>query len=421
MNKHKLKLAIPTLVALLVSHLPQVIPTAAAANTTQFQQAFVRLDRMKTSEWTGFVVCATPDTDTFNGTPQNGNEASVTIVIPQMLNPTDFVLDTTAPITSHWITDSTNIPATIPDWTDPTSPAGLTVTPWPGASTATPVVQSVSNVVPKTITFNSGALTVGNHYCFHVQGSSANHTLQNGTDATTGYKMSGGTIFTSNNLVPASGVAVNQTNYSLALYGDDTITVTAVVPPSFQFILGANVDTFPTNLDPTPAGSGGVVNSTSGVQVNVITNAKGGWIGWIKSQYMGLHSATANYTMPSDCLSVPGVCTPTPTGTVNGTPSALTAGTEGYVIAATIPTLPTNGDSPGGCTINIDPEYDGSTAGSGGTPSTTFQPFVACTGPAPATADDDKVVLKELATIRGGTPAGTDYTDTLTVVGAGNF
>src|SRR4051812_35769534 len=119
MNKHKLKLAIPTLVALLVSHLPQVIPTASAANTTQFQQAFVRLDRMKVSQWTGFVVCATPDTDVFNGTPQNGNEASVTVVIPTMLNGTDFVLDTTL---AHWTTDSANIPATIPDWVDPTSP-----------------------------------------------------------------------------------------------------------------------------------------------------------------------------------------------------------------------------------------------------------------------------------------------------------
>jgi hypothetical protein len=76
----------------------------------------------------------------------------------------------------------------------------------------------------------------------------------------------------------------------------------------------------------------------------------------------------------------------------------------------------------GGCTINIDPEYNGgSTADSGGTPNTGFQPLVACTGPAPATADNDHITVKELATIRGGTPAGTDYTDTVTVVGAGNF
>jgi hypothetical protein len=71
--------------------------------------------------------------------------------------------------------------------------------------------------------------------------------------------------------------------------------------------------------------------------------------------------------------------------------------------------------------LAIDAEYNGSGSNQGGTLSANFQPIAACTGASPATANGDVITLIERAAIAGATPAGTDYTDIITVVGAGNF
>jgi hypothetical protein len=180
---------------------------------------------------------------------------------------------------------------------------------------------------------------------------------------------------------------------------DDQVVVSAVVPPNFIFSLGGNTDAFTGNLDPQN------IVSTTGVTYSVTTNAKAGWISWIKSQYQGLNSATAGYTINS-------------AGAVNGTPTTLVANsaTEDYVLDADLIT-----DAAGGCTVTIDPEYNGASTSEGGTLSANFQPSASCGGAAPATSNGDTVKLIERATIAGGTPAGSDYTDVITVVAAGNF
>jgi hypothetical protein len=70
-----------------------------------------------------------------------------------------------------------------------------------------------------------------------------------------------------------------------------------VVPPTFIFTLNGNTDSFSVpsagNLDPS------VIKSTGGRTVTITTNAPGGWIAWAKGDYAGLHSVTANYTIPS--------------------------------------------------------------------------------------------------------------------------
>ncbi len=85
-----------------------------------------------------------------------------------------------------------------------------------------------------------------------------------------------------------------------------------------------------------------------------------------------------------------------------------------------------NTDASGGCTVATDAAYDDSLTASPGTgggvlDNTAYQPIASCTGSAPATSDGDILNLVERAVIRGGTPAGTDYTDSITIVGAGNF
>ncbi len=90
----------------------------------------------------------------------------------------------------------------------------------------------------------------------------------------------------------------------------------------------------------------------------------------------------------------------------------LSAGTEGYVLDADLDT-----DGSGGGTLTIDAEYNGLTTSAGGTLSATFTEFASADGP----AGDDVVTLIPRAAISGLTEAASDYTDTLTVVAAGNF
>jgi hypothetical protein len=348
------KLILAAIVALVVEGLaPGLASVASAAAPPQFTQAFLRLDRLKALEDTGGTVCLTPST--------TGVEDEFQILFPTQTG-TDFVVDATA---ANWTVTTTNLPA------------GATA--WPGIGTAT-------NVTGKTVTFPSGDLTISTQYCFNF---SATNTLTNGS---AGNSLTG-TMRTLN----SSAVLIEETNYAVSIIADDQIVVSAVVPPTFVFQLSGNTDAFSANLDPT------VIRSTAGRTVTITTNAKGGWIGWVKDSQQGLFSATANYTIPTS-------------GTVNGAPTTLTTNSEGYVLDADVTT-----DAGGGCTVAADAEYNGATTSAGGTLSANFQPFAACTGTPPATANGDVITLIERASIAGGTPAGSDYTDIITVVAAGNF
>lgn len=276
--------------------------------------------------------------------------------------PTGFTVNTTA---ANWTTTTTNIPA------------GATA--WPGIGTA-------STVAGQVVTFPSGDLTVGTLYCFNFAGT---NTLTNG-----GVGNSQKGFVTS---LTAADVTIDQTKYAVSIISDDQITVTATVPPIFVFTLASNADTFPGDLDPS------VINSTSGVLVTITTNAKGGWIAWAKDSQQGLYSASVNYKINT-------------LGTVDGAPTTLVAGTEAYQLDVNA-TL----DAAGGCTLNSAAEYNGAAANQGGTFTSPFTPIASCTGASPATANGDQITLIERAAISGSTPAGTDYSDIITVVAAGNF
>jgi len=325
-----------------------MIPAGALA-LVGFQAAYIRLDRMKINTATGGTVCAQP--------ASTATEGKVVVTFPA-----SYTVNTTAA-----------------NWTVNTSPIPAGATAWPSIATASSAT-SPGNVV----TFGSGDLTVGTLYCFNFSGT---NTLTTAASAAISQQAS---IVTQT----SGGGVIDSTSVGLANITDDQIVVSAVVPPSFSFVLGGNTDSFTTNLDPN------TVVSTTGKTVTILTNAKGGWIAWAKDSQQGLRSATASYTIPT-------------AGTVDGTPSTLSTGTEGYVLDADLTT-----DASGGCTLAIDPEYNGAGSSSGGTFSSNFQPIAACTG---GTANSDVITLVERAAIAGVTPAATDYTDTITVVGAGNF
>lgn len=347
--------------ALVLSAVIQFLPETAEG---AFQQAYLRLDRMKVNTATGGLVCAKPNA--------TGTEAKVVVTFP-----TTYTLNTTA---ANWTvsTASTDIPA------------GSTA--WAGIGTAS----SVSNAA-HTATFPSNDLTPGTLYCFAF---AETNTL---TTAAAAADSQQANIETQD----SSNAAIDHTDIALANNTDDTITVTAVVPPSFILTLSGYTDTFATNLDPLS------VVSTAGVTATVTTNAKGGWIAWAKDSEQGLHSASAGYTISTVGTLSSGTFA---SGIPDGTPSSLSAGTEGYVLDTDLTT-----DASGGCTLAIAAEYNGASTSAGGSVMGNYQPVASCTGVSPATANGDVITLIERAAISAATPAGSDYTDIITVVGAGNF
>ncbi len=353
---------IPVIV-LVLSVIAPFVPSASEA-AAGFSSAYLRLDRMAAATATGGTVCATT-------TAVAQTEAKLVVTFPTV-GATAYTVNSTA---ANWIVDNTNLPS------GSTFFPGLT-----SGTTAATTATSPANVV----TWPISDLTASTQYCLHFTGTS---TL---TTASTPQNSEQASIETQ-----TSGAAVlNHTDIALA-NDTDQITVSAVVPPTFIFHLSGGTDNFGGNLDPT-AGAGGI-KSTAGVTVTVTTNAKGGWIAWAKDSQQGLRSTTAGYTIPTS-------------GTVDGTPSTINGGVEGYVLDTDLTT-----DASGGCTLGIDAEYNGSGTDKGGTLSGSFQPIASCVIATTGTANGDVITLIERATISGATPAGSDYSDIITVVGAGNF
>lgn len=319
----------------------------------------IRLDRMAAGATTGGTVCARPI--------GAGTETTVKISFPA-----GFTVNGTA---SNWTVSTTNLPA---------NPAGYTVAAWPGIATAT-------LVATQDVTFPSTDLTPGTTiYCFNFNN---NTTL---TNATAGIDKIG--VITTQAAGPS---AIDTASYALATITDDTITVTATVPPNFSFaIAGGNTDTFSGNL------SAGSVVSTAGKTATIITNASNGWVAWVKS------ASASGLTSQSTGANIPVAAT------VNdNAATVLTPGTSAYVVDVSFT------DAGGGSTgvvsqaSNYGAEFDGNGTTSGGSTETTFRPIAAASG---ITAGDT-ITLTERVAISALQQAASDYTDTLTLIAAGRF
>lgn len=250
-------------------------------------------------------------------------------------------------------------------------PAGASA--WPGAGTAT-------NVTSQTVTFPSNDLTVGTLYCFNWVNSAAVQVKSGATSSNTG-------SITTRTSTPTN---IDTADYSTVSISDDQIAVSASVPQSFSFALSGNTDALGS------LSTGSVTTSPTPRTVTLNTNAASGWMVWARDANTGLTSATAGATIAS---------------TTPGSNSLLSAGTEGYNFGVT------TSQGGGSGTITTAAAFDGTSAGQGGGLDTTLRTVATSDG----TAQNAVLTLKNNVAINTLTAAATDYTDTITVVGAGLF
>jgi hypothetical protein len=186
------------------------------------------------------------------------------------------------------------------------------------------------------------------------------------------------------------------------LIASDQAVITATVPPTFSFTLG-NLSQGLGTLS-----SSAITPSSPGITAAVGTNANNGWIIWVKSLNQALNSATTGDTIPT--ITAGGV----------GTNETVVAGTKGYVLDSNVTV---DSATLGTGAVSIPAEYaDGDNTGTGtlnkgGSLFSYFSEVATADGP----TDGDTVTLIARVAISALTQAATDYTDTLTIVGAGNF
>jgi hypothetical protein len=213
------------------------------------------------------------------------------------------------------------------------------------------------------------ALTSGTSYCAILSSATA---LTNPTSGVYTVTTTDGT----DSSTPAIDVIPN-----------DQVVVTAVVPPTFTLALSGNTDSYVSNLTSTND------VSTTGVTATINTNAASGWLLWAEDTQAGLKSSSNTHLIP----------TVTPGSNVN---LASGHGTEQYALGVTSITTGT-----------IAPFYNDGGHTGGGLSTTTYNQIASNTAPSAT----DNVVVKELANISATTPAANDYSDTVTLIGAGSF
>ena len=250
---------------------------------------------------------------------------------------------------------------------------------WPTGGTAWPGIGTATAASGQIVTFPSTDITVGTLYCFNWTNTAAVSISAGATSNNSG-------LITTRATGPAT---IDSSNYTTASISDDQIVVTATVPQSFSFALSGNTDALGT------LSTASVTSSSPARTATVNTNAKNGWYVWARDANTGLASASASATIAS---------------TTPGTSSTLSAGTAGYNTGVT------SSQASGSGTITVAVPFVGG-ASTGGGLDTTLRTLASSNG----TASNAVLTLTNNVAIDAITPSATDYTDTITVVGAGLF
>jgi hypothetical protein len=424
MLKSKYRLIIAAIAALMAELVYPALGGVAHA-APQFDFTVVRWDTHKAQTDSGLTICVKPKTNLAVPAGTDVSPYHLVIQFPHLTSGGDFTFNSTT--TTNWTLDTAFTAGEGPITWNGTSYSPTAFTSIPGTfahpdTVTAPVANTTGGIVKIPFGTTAGFnLLASNLYCLHI---TATNTLHN-SDAGTAPTMVEGSVSMFDNA--GSPALLYKTFFNTSIIADDTVVVTAIVPPNFSMTLT------PNSVDFGRMSTQQINASTTSV-LTITTNAAGGWIAWVKdtnrggSGAEGLRSSTAGYTIKSGPVGAPG------TGLLNGTPEVLptAGGAEGYLLdadfannssACTGPdNTGTHGTNPG---ANADYDADESTSGantySGGTITNIFQPLANCSGTPPATSNGANVTLMGKATISGATPAGTDYTDTWSIVAAGEF
>lgn len=338
-----------------------VIPVIASA--AQLNQTSVRLGRLGTNGATGNDMLVTFK---LNTAPTTVEKISITF-------PNDFTIADGTP--------------TVGTSGFPTTPASITAAPGTLASVAD---SGTNTIVVSGLT--SGSLNNTSLYGFIIpSGTITNPGTQGQYELTVESQTSGGSVVDSTvNPIYITGSADNA----------DQVSVTASVAPSFTFELDANSDVIP-NVDPS------ITATSPGVTMSVSTNSPLGYTAFVKSANGRLTSATSP-------------ATPIDSGVFDTTPDDATPGTTKYGFAPT--TGPTCVICTGSLVYNDEYSAGGgapisSNTGAGAFNGTSFASFVSRSG----YTDGDDVTLRERISVSNTVGYANDYTDTLTIVAAGNY
>jgi hypothetical protein len=272
-------------------------------------------------------------------------------------------------------------------WTSPGAVSAAT------PSTATCATETGATALPTSGSFSPavsgnaltisgvGALSASTAYCVDLTGNAVH------TPAAGSYFI---TVSTLNGTTAQDSARVN-----VPIVSNDSITVTASVPPTFTFALDSNTTAFTAELSP------GTKQTTTPRTVTINTNAKTGWVAWLRNgDGNGLFSPSVNYNIA-----------PTTPGTAVNVDTA--ASTEQYVWGVTGSTQTSGVGST--TLVSAFDATGGTNEGSG--VDNSYRQIASGSG----TTQDAVLTLAAAATISPITPAASDYSDTIQVIGAGNF
>ena len=276
----------------------------------------------------------------------------------------------------------------------------LTFTGWTGGSAGSVnTTQSVSNGSCTTLTGASAGLpgtlsASGSGTVITISSSGGSNSLSastsyctelTSTSAVTNPTTAGVYDVTINDSVDSQTDAID-----VLSSGANAYTITGTVAPTFTMSLSGASDSFPSNLSAT------ALTVSSGITTTISTNAASGWFVWAEDANAGLKSTSASTTI----------------GTVpTGANQTMNSGTYGPGHAAY--GLGVSG-SPAYNTANY--AYNSGTTG-GGLSNSIFNEIATSS----SAASNAQFTTHELANITNTTPPATDYTDTITEIGAGSF
>ena len=349
---------VPSVIVLLVSMLFPVF-----ANAAQLNQASVRLGRLGISASAGNDMLVTFKLRT---TPTSVSKIKVTL-------PSGFSVTNGTPSVS-----TTGFPSTPASIT--AAPGTLTASASSGARTVT-----VSGL-------SSGSLNNSTLYGFIIPTGTITNPATEGQ-----YNITVESLNSSDAVIDSTTAPVYITGSAT---NEDQVTVTASVAPNFSFSLSTTSDTIP-QVDPS------TIQTSGGITMTVGTNSPLGYTAYVRSTNGALISATS-------------AATPITNGSYNAAPDTFSAGTTKYGF------VPSTGTSCSICTGSL--TYDAEYSAGGGSPiasgtqagaynGTNFASFVSRVG----YTDLDTIILRERVSVASTIGYANDYTDTLTIVAAGNY